>query len=58
MIDFGWQKKDTIDLYDYWQSKYNEKKFFEKQNEIEKILHKLKKNKAYFKLSVINNLLN
>ena len=55
MVSFGWHKKDTINIYDYWQSKYNQKDFLEKQNEIEKTILRLKKNKEYFKLSVINN---
>ena len=54
MVSFGWHKKDTINIYDYWQSKYNQKDFLRNKMKLKK-LFRLKKNKEYFKLSVINN---
>ena len=58
MVGFGWHKKDTVEIYDYWMSNFNEKIYFKKIKEIERIILNLQKNKNYSKLSVVNNLLN
>ena len=55
MTQLGWDKKDGIDIYDYYIKKFNKNNFKKKQIKLTNNLLKIKLNKEYSKYSPLKN---